>query len=92
MQSDGRGDAGRQSVLVAEEDLERARFEILWRETSDRAGTFMTFAASPGETILKGVSTTITSFAITRRGKNGRAVDAVADGRGSGGRRRCRGE
>jgi len=45
--ADGRGDAGRQSVLVGEEDLERAGLKILWRETSDPRWHVLDFAASP---------------------------------------------
>ncbi|HTF25033.1 MAG TPA: M28 family peptidase [Candidatus Limnocylindria bacterium] len=61
----------------AEEDLERAGFEILWRETSDPHWQVYDFAASPGETILKGVSTDNHFFAIRAAGKNGARSIAV---------------
>jgi hypothetical protein len=61
----------------AEEDLERAGFEILWRETSDPRWQVYDFAASPGETILKGVSTDNHFFAIRAAGKNGARSIAV---------------
>jgi hypothetical protein len=55
----------------AEDDLQRAGFEILWRETSDSRWQVYDFAASPGETVLKGVSTDNHFFAIRAVGKNG---------------------
>src|SRR5438445_6139085 len=55
----------------AEDDPERAGFEILWRETTDPRWTVYDFAASPGETILKGVSTDNHFFAVRAVGKNG---------------------
>src|SRR2546430_1805599 len=61
----------------AEEDLQRAGFEILWRETSDPRWQVYDFAASPGETILKGVSTDNHFFAIRAAGKNGARSIAV---------------
>src|SRR5258706_10076567 len=42
---------------AGEDDPERAGFEILWRETSEPRWTVYDFAAAPGETGLKGVST-----------------------------------
>jgi Peptidase family M28 len=62
---------------TAEEDPERAGFEILWRETTDPRWTVYDFAASPGETILKGVSTDNHFFAVRAVGKNGARSIAV---------------
>jgi len=61
----------------AEDDPERAGFEILWRETSDPRWTVFDFASSPGETILKGVSTDNHFFAVRTVGKNGGRSIAV---------------
>src|SRR5882762_6783711 len=61
----------------AEEDPERAGFEILWRETTDPRWTVYDFAASPGETVLKGVSTDNHFFAVRAVGKNGARSIAV---------------
>ena len=55
---------------AAEDDAERAGFEILWRETSDPRWDVYDFAASPGETVLKGVSTDNHFFAVRAVGKN----------------------
>jgi hypothetical protein len=54
---------------AAEEDPERAGFEILWRETTDPRWQVYDFVASPGETVLKGVSTDNHFFAIRAVGK-----------------------
>ena len=62
---------------AAEEDAERAGFEILWRETSDPRWTVYDFVASPGETVLKGVSTDNHFFAVRSVGKNGARSIAV---------------
>jgi hypothetical protein len=62
---------------LAEEDPERAGFEILWRETSDSRWQVYDFVASPGETILKGVSTDNHFFAVRAVGKNGARSIAV---------------
>jgi hypothetical protein len=61
----------------AEDDAERAGFEILWRETSDPRWQVYDFAASAGETILKGVSTDNHFFAVRAVGKNGARSIAV---------------
>jgi len=61
----------------AEDDPERAGFEILWRETSDPRWQVYDFAASPGETVLKGVSTDNHFFAVRAVGKNGSRSIAV---------------
>ena len=62
---------------AAEEDAERAGFEILWRETSEPRWTVYDFAAAPGETVLKGVSTDNHFFAVRAVGKNGARSIAV---------------
>ncbi len=56
---------------TAEEDPERAGFEILWRETTDPRWQVYDLAAAPGETVLKGVSTDNHFFAVRAVGKNG---------------------
>lgn len=61
----------------AEEDSERAGFEILWRETTEARWSFYTFADSAGETVLKGVSTDNHFFAVRSVGKNGARSIAV---------------
>ena len=62
---------------AAEEDAERAGFEILWRETSEPRWMVYDFAAAPGETVLKGVSTDNHFFAVRSVGKNGARSIAV---------------
>jgi Peptidase family M28 len=61
---------------TAEDDPERAGFEILWRETSDPRWQVYDFAAL-GETVLKGVSTDNHFFAVRAVGKNGARSIAV---------------
>jgi hypothetical protein len=61
----------------AEEDSERAGFEILWRETTDPRWQVYDFATSAGETVLKGVSTDNHFFAVRAVGKNGARSIAV---------------
>jgi hypothetical protein len=61
----------------AEEDPERAGFEILWRETTDPRWQVFDFVASAGETVLKGVSTDNHFFAVRAVGKNGARSIAV---------------
>jgi len=61
----------------AEDDAERAGFEILWRETSEPRWTVYDFAAAPGETVLRGVSTDNHFFAVRAVGKNGARSIAV---------------
>jgi len=55
----------------AEDDPERAGFEILWRETTEPRWQVYDFIASPGETVLRGVSTDNHFFAVRSVGKNG---------------------
>ncbi len=62
---------------AADEDAERAGFEILWRETTDLRWQVYDFAASRGETVLKGVSTDNHFFAVRSVGKNGARSFAV---------------
>lgn len=62
---------------AAEDDSERAGFEILWRETIEPRWTVYDFAAAPGETVLKGVSTDNHFFAVRAVGKNGARSIAV---------------
>ena len=61
----------------ADEDSERAGFEILWRETTEPRWQVFDFVAAPGETILKGVSTDNHFFAVRAVGKNGARSIAV---------------
>jgi hypothetical protein len=61
----------------AEDDSERAGFEILWRETTDSRWTVYDFVAEAGETVLKGVSTDNHFFAVRAVGKNGARSIAV---------------
>ena len=61
----------------AEDDPERAGFEILWRETTESRWQVYDFAASPGETVLRGVSTDNHFFAVRAVGKNGARSIAV---------------
>src|SRR6266851_1910991 len=61
----------------AEDDPERAGFEILWRETSEPRWQVFDFATAPGETVLKGVSTDNHFFAVRAVGKNGARSIAV---------------
>jgi hypothetical protein len=62
---------------AAEDDSERAGFEILWRETTDPRWQIYDLAASPGETVLKSVSTDNHFFAVRAVGKNGARSIAV---------------
>jgi hypothetical protein len=64
-------------VWSADEDPERAGFEILWRETTEARWSVYTFVESPGETALKGISTDNHFFAVRAVGKNGARSIAV---------------
>ena len=55
----------------AEDDPERAGFEILWRETTEARWQVYEFVPTAGETVLKGVSTDNHFFAVRSVGKNG---------------------
>ena len=61
----------------AEDDPERAGFEILWRETTEPRWRVYDFVASAGQTVLKGVSTDNHFFAVRAVGKNGARSIAV---------------
>jgi hypothetical protein len=61
----------------AEDDPERAGFEILWRETTEPRWQVYDFAPAAGETVLKGVSTDNHFFAVRAVGKNGARSIAV---------------
>ena len=62
---------------AAEDDSERAGFEVLWRETTDPRWHVYDFVAEPGEAVLKGVSTDNHFFAVRSVGKNGARSLAV---------------
>jgi Peptidase family M28 len=55
----------------AEDDPERAGFEILWRETTEPRWQVYDFAATAGESVLKGISTDNHFFAVRAVGKSG---------------------
>jgi len=61
----------------AEDDPERAGFEILWRETTEPRWQVYDFVPSAGPTVLKGVSTDNHFFAVRAVGKNGARSIAV---------------
>jgi len=61
----------------AEDDPERAGFEILWRETTEARWQVYDFVPGNEETILKGVSTDNHFFAVRSVGKNGARSIAV---------------
>jgi hypothetical protein len=61
----------------AEDDPERAGFEVLWRETTELRWQVHDFVASPGEMVLRGVSTDNHFFAVRAVGKNGARSIAV---------------
>jgi hypothetical protein len=63
---------------VADEDPERAGFEILWRETTEPRWQVYGFTDKAGETVLKGVSTDNHFFAVRAVGKNGARSIALA--------------
>ena len=61
----------------AQEDTERAGFEVLWRETTDPRWHVYEVVTEPGEAVLKGVSTDNHFFAVRAVGKNGARSIAV---------------
>ena len=64
----------------AEDDAERAGFEILWRETTEARWSVFDFAESAGQTVLKNVSTDNHFFAVRSVGKNGaRSIAVIAE-------------
>ena len=62
---------------AAEDDSERAGFEVLWRETTDPRWHVYDFVTEPGEAVLRGVSTDNHFFAVRSVGKNGARSLAV---------------
>lgn len=62
----------------AEDDSERAGFEILWRETTETRWQVFDFVADAGERVLKSVSTDNHFFAVRAVGKNGARSIATA--------------
>jgi Peptidase family M28 len=63
--------------FAAEDDPERAGFEILWRETTEPRWRVYDVVESAGQTVLKGVSTDNHFFAVRSVGKNGARSIAV---------------
>jgi hypothetical protein len=64
----------------AEVDRERAGFEVLWRETTEARWSVLEFAETPGQTVLKDVSTDNHFFAVRSVGKNGaRSIAVIAE-------------
>jgi hypothetical protein len=64
------------------DDLDRAGFEILWRETTESRWGIYDFVATAGEIVLKGVSTDNHLFAVRSVGKNGaRSIAVPSTGR-----------
>jgi hypothetical protein len=64
----------------AEDDPDRAGFEILWRETNEPRWQVYDFVPSAGESVLKGVSTDNHFFAVRAVSKNGaRSIAAVTE-------------
>ena len=65
---------------TAEDDSERAGFEILWRETTEARWSVFDFAEAAGKSVLKGVSTDNHFFAVRSVGKNGaRSIAVIAE-------------
>jgi hypothetical protein len=62
---------------TAEEDPERAGFEILWRETTEARWQVYDFVTAGMDTILHGVSTDNHYYAVRAVGKNGARSIAV---------------
>ena len=61
----------------AEDDPERAGFEILWRKTREARWQVFEFVTTGTEAVLKGVSTDNHFFAVRAVGKNGARSLAV---------------
>jgi hypothetical protein len=65
---------------AAEEDAERAGFEILWRETTEARWSVYDFVEAPGKAVLTGVSTDNHFFGVRAVGKNGaRSIAVIAE-------------
>jgi hypothetical protein len=64
----------------ADEDADRAGFEILWRETTEARWQVYGFIEAAGPTVLKDVSTDNHFFAVRSVGKNGaRSIAVIAE-------------
>lgn len=64
----------------AEDDADRAGFEILWRETTEARWQVLEFVTEPGQTVLKDVSTDNHFFAVRSVGKNSaRSLAVIAE-------------
>ena len=64
----------------AEDDPDRAGFEILWRETTEPRWQVYDFVPTAGESVLKGVSTDNHFFAVRGVGKNGaRSIATITE-------------
>jgi hypothetical protein len=64
--------------FAAEDDPDRAGFEILWLETTEARWGVYDFVTTAGRTVLKGVSTDNHFFAVRSVGNNGARSIAVA--------------
>ncbi len=62
---------------TAPDDPQRDGFEILWRETTESRWSTLTFVESPGESLLKQISTDNHFFAVRSVGKNGARSIAI---------------
>ena len=62
---------------LAEDDPERAGFEILWRETTEARWQVLEFVTEGTQAVLKEVSTDNHFFAVRAVGKNGARSLAV---------------
>jgi hypothetical protein len=67
----------------ADNDPERAGFEILWRETSEPRWRVYDFVASMGTAVLRTVSTDNHFFAVRAVGKSGARSIAISTGLGT---------
>jgi hypothetical protein len=66
--------------VVADDDAERAGFEILWRETTEARWSVFDFVQAAGKTVLTGVSTDNHFFGVRSVGKNGaRSIAVIAE-------------
>lgn len=63
--------------ITANDDADRAGFEILWRETTSPRWQVYSFTQMPEEVVLKGVSTDNHFFGVRSVGKNGARSIAV---------------
>ena len=64
----------------AEDDADRAGFEVLWRETTEPRWQVYDFVPNGSESTLKGVSTDNHFFAVRAVGKNGaRSIAAITE-------------